>query len=141
MNFKNAFTALALLMGLLLMTACGSQAQSNEKSSEQASSSQAAIEVIQFHSEHRCMTCQKIEKLTQKTLESYSDIPFSLVNVDKGENAAQANEFEAAGTALFLHNPATGAKKNLTQYAFMNAGNEEKFVAGLKEEIDEFSKQ
>ena len=33
-------------------------------------------------------------------------------------------------------NPKTGKKTNLTEFAFMNAGNKDKFAAGLKEEIE-----
>jgi hypothetical protein len=84
------------------------------------------------------MTCNKIEKLTRETVAGYSDISFSLVNVDEKENEDQAEAFEAFGTALFLHNPKTGEKENLTDFAFMNAGNKEKFMAGLKEEISNF---
>ena len=40
------------------------------------------IQVIQFHSEHRCMTCNKIEEITKIALKKYPTIPFSLVNAD-----------------------------------------------------------
>ena len=86
------------------------------------------------------MTCNKIEVLTRETLKSYSSIPFSLVNVDDKVNEKKAEQFEASGTALFLYNPKTGKKKELTDFAFMNAGNKEKFIAGLKKEIDSFTK-
>lgn len=109
--------------------------------SQSANSAQAStVEVIQFHSTHRCMTCNKIEKLTRETVADYNDISFSLVNVDEKENEEQAEAFEAFGTALFLHNPKTGEKKNLTDFAFMNAGNKGKFMDGLKEEISTFRK-
>lgn len=122
----------------MLFTACSSEAQNAKESQTKSTSSE--IEIIQFHSENRCMTCQKIETLTQKTLKDYSAIPFSLVNVDDAKNEKKAEEFEAYGTALFLYNPKTNKKKNLTEFAFMTAGNEEKFIAELKKEIDEFSK-
>lgn len=86
------------------------------------------------------MTCNNIEALTQETLQSYSSIPFLLVNVDDAKNFKKAEEFEAAGTALFLHNPKTGKKKDLTDFAFMNAGNKAKFIEGLKKEIELFLK-
>lgn len=137
MNRKNIFLSFATLM-MLLFTACNSEAQSTKKSS--TSNAKAKIEVIQFHSEHRCMTCNKIETLTRETLKSYTSIPFSLVNVDDEKNEQKAEQFEAAGTALFLYNPKTGKKKDLTDFAFMNAGNKEKFIQGLKKEIDLFIK-
>lgn len=137
MKSKNIFFSFATLI-LLLFTACNSEAQKTKQTSTAASD--AKIEVIQFHSEHRCMTCNKIEALTKETLKSYTNIPFSLVNVDDKKNEKKAEQFEATGTALFLYNPKTGKKKDLTDFAFMNAGNKEKFIKGLKKEMDLFLK-
>jgi hypothetical protein len=129
---------LSLITILLVFTACYSDAQNPKPPT--ISSADAKIEVIQFHSEHRCMTCNKIEALTKETLKSYSSIPFSLVNVDDAKNEIKAEQFEAAGTALFLYNPTTGEKKDLTDFAFMNAGNKDKFIEVLTKEIDLFLK-
>ena len=137
MNTKNIFLSFAALM-MLLFTACNSEAQNTKPSSN--ATAKANIEVIQFHSEHRCMTCNKIEALTKETLKAYPNIPFFLVNVDDKKNEKKAEQFEAAGTALFLYNPKTGKKKDLTDFAFMNAGNKEKFIEGLKRAIDLFLK-
>lgn len=137
MKSKNIFFSFATLM-MLLFTACNSEAQNTKQTS--TATPDAKIEVIQFHSEHRCMTCNKIETLTKETLKAYTNIPFSLVNVDDNKNEKKAEQFEATGTALFLHNPKTGKKKDLTDFAFMNAGNKEKFIEGLKKEIDLFLK-
>lgn len=103
---------------------------------------QPRLEVIQFHLEHRCVSCNNIEKFTRATLAAYfPSIPFKLVAVEKKENAKLAEQFEASGTSLYLYNKKTGAKKNLTQFAFLQAGNEPKFQAGLKQEIEAFEKQ
>lgn len=96
------------------------------------------VEIIQFHSEHRCMTCNKIEELTRETLKSYPTIPFSLVNVDDKKNEKIATQFEATGTALFLYNPATKKKQDLSDMAFMNAGDKDKFIQELKKKIEAF---
>lgn len=137
MKSPNIFLSFATLM-MLLFSACSSEAQGTEQASTIPASSQ--IEIIQFHSEHRCMTCNKIEELTRETLKFYPKIPFTLVNVDNGKNEKKAEQFEATGTALFLYNPETGEKKNLTDFAFMNAGDKEKFMKKLKKEIDQFLK-
>ena len=101
----------------------------------------ATVEVIQFHSDYRCMTCHKIEDLTKATLaSSFKTIPFRLVNVNDKVNAKMAQQFEAAGTALFLYNPVTGKKKDLTQFAFMKAGKKDVFEAELKKYIENFIK-
>lgn len=97
-----------------------------------------SIEIIQFHSEHRCMTCNKIEELTRETLKNYPSIPFSLVNVDDKKNEKRATQFEASGTALFLYNPNTKKKQDLSDMAFMNARDKNKFIQELKKKIDAF---
>lgn len=137
MNTKNIFLSIATLT-LFVFNATNIDAQNTKQTAKTMSN--ATIEVIQFHSQHRCMTCNNIEKYTQETLQSYGSIPFSLVNVDDAKNEKKATQFEAAGTALYLYNPKTGKKKDLTDFAFMNASNKDKFIAGLKIEIDQFSK-
>ena len=137
MKSKNLFYSLTPLI-LLLFTACSTKTQNTGQTD--TLTSDVDTEVIQFHSEHRCMTCNKIEALTIETLKSYPDIPFSLVNVDDDKNEKKAEQFEATGTQLFLYNPKTGKKKDLTDFAFMNAGNKVKFQEELKKEIDLFVK-
>ena len=113
----------------------------NKANAQNKNQSAANIEVLQFHSEHRCVTCQKIEKLTKATLaKSFPAIPFKLYNVDDKANAKLTEKFEVTGTALFLNNPKTGKKKNLTEFAFMKAGNDAAFDTELKKYIEEFSK-
>lgn len=143
---KNLKTFVLPILAIALFISCKNEPKNPEAITEDAKvasteqTSESTIEVIQFHSEHRCMTCQKIEQLTLATLKEYPEIPFSLVNVDDAKNEAKANEFEAAGTALFLYNPNTGDKKDLTDFAFMTAGDETKFEAELKTEIENFLK-
>lgn len=96
------------------------------------------VEIIQFHSEHRCMTCNKIEELTRETMKSYPTIPFSLVNADDKKNKEIASQFEATGSSLFLYNPTTKKKQDLTDMAFMNASDKDKFIKELKIKIDAF---
>lgn len=100
------------------------------------------VEVIQFHSDHRCITCQKIEKLTKITLQKhFATIPFKLVNVDESKNEKMAEQFEATGTALFLYHPKTGEKKDLTDFAFNKAHDEKAFEMQLKKYIEQFYKK
>ncbi len=103
------------------------------------------IEVIYFHAEHRCRACLDIEKFTRYTLNTYfqkelndSTITFQTYNVDKEENYPVSEEYEAFGSALFLnviHN-GTSKKINLTDFAFLNSSDMEKFIRDLKNEID-----
>jgi hypothetical protein len=98
----------------------------------------ATIEVIQFHSEHRCATCIKIEELTRETLKSYPTVPFLLVNVDDKKNEKIAEQFEATGTALFLYNSKNKKKQDISDMAFMNAGDKTKFIKELIKKIEAF---
>ena len=138
---KTIFKISSVLFLGLIMSACGESTTQEEVKTESEAATEKLvvnenIELIQFHSENRCMTCNKIEANSLETLKAIEGISFRLVNVN--ENEEEANSFEAAGTALFLHNKETGAKKELTDFAFMNAGDEEKFMNGLIAEIKSF---
>ncbi len=133
---KNILKSIIITV-LLLFVSCDGNSQT-KKTTAKTSTAKTTIEIIQFHSEHRCMTCNKIEKLTRLTLKDFPTIPFLLVNVDETKNEKKAEQFEATGTALFLYNPKTGKKKDLTDFAFMTAGDEAKFQKELKKEIEKF---
>ena len=126
------FTPLFSFIFLIFMTSASSA------QTKVATVVKSDVEIIQFHSEHRCMTCLKIEELTKETVKSFTGMPFKLVNVDDDKNEKMAEKFEAAGTALFIYNPKTGKKKDMTDFAFMNSGDKAKFMAGLKKEINQF---
>lgn len=135
---KNSILTTIFTMLVLLMLSVNSNGQ-NAKKDNAKSTATSTIQVIQFHSEHRCQTCNLIEKLTRETLQKYPAIPFKLINVDDKKNEKMAEQFEATGTALFLYNSKTGAKKDLTDFAFLNAkSNEKKFKTSLEKEINTF---
>lgn len=103
------------------------------------------IEVIDFHTTHRCKTCLKIENNAKKLLQtSYKKqmksgkISFSTINVDKRKNYKIAERYEAAGSALFINVVKNGKETHidLTDWAFMNAYNDKKFAKELKAKID-----
>ena len=136
-----------LLLGVSMIAVVASCNSTESQQEEVATASEAQtpsqmenVEIVQFHSTNRCMTCNKIEALTLETLKSIEGVPFRLVNVDAEKNEKEAEEFQATGTALFLHNTKTGDKKELTDFAFMTAHDKDKFVAELKEEVVEFGK-
>ncbi len=136
---KTLFISAFLTMFLLTFSfSCDAQILKNKKTGISTS----AVEVIQFHSEHRCKTCLLIEDLTKKTLQKFPAIPFKLINVDDEKNEKIAEQFEATGTALFLYNSKTGKKKDMTDFAFMNANSKsDEFIIGLKKEIEAFMKK
>lgn len=131
---KYSFLTMLILTAFMFSGLNASSQQKNQAPSN-------TVEVIQFHTEHRCTSCLKIEKLSKETLTKYyPTIPFRLVNVEDKKNEKIAEQFEAAGSALFLYNTKTGKKKNLTEFAFMKVGNEAAFDAELKKAIAEFIK-
>jgi thiol-disulfide isomerase/thioredoxin len=127
-----------LLLLLFFFTASITQAQKWV-----GASGTSKVEVIDFHSTHRCMTCLAIEKSARSVVEtSFANelksgkIVFRTVDVDDAKNAAIAEKFEAAGTALFVYNGKTGQAVDLTEKAFMYAVNkEEKFKEELRNAI------
>ena len=123
---------------MLLFVSCNGNAQT--KTTAVKSEAKSAIQVIQFHSEHRCMTCNKIEELTRTALKKYPAIPFSLVNADDKKNEKLCAQFEAYGSSLFLYNTKTKKIKNLTEMAFMNAGDQNKFIREFNKNMDAFLK-
>lgn len=140
---KTIHLKIIVLLLVLSVSSCQENSKTapintTEKTTKEVAQNQ--IQVIQFHSENRCMTCNKIEELTLETLQSYPELHFQLINVDDAKNEKIAEQFEATGTALFLYNPATQNKMDLTEFAFMTAGNEAQFEEDLKKEIDQFLK-
>ena len=137
-SILSIFTAITLSF-----SACSGNAQNN--SSDQ-NEQQTIIQVIDFHSTHRCVTCLSIEKQAKAALDKYYNaemtsglIIFKTVNVDEDENYAIAEEFEAAGTALFINVLKNGqsTKIDLTDFAFMNArSDDDSFERGFKSEMD-----
>ena len=123
-----------ILFVLICLAAVSSYGQSKNK-----------IEVIDFHSTHRCVTCNAIEKHAKLTLDTYFEkelkegkITFQVINVDKKKNYKLAEKFEAAGTSLFLNVIVDGVEKqiNLTQFAFKYGKNEVEFKKRLKSRIE-----
>jgi hypothetical protein len=133
------FTVLAIS---LVLTSCNGQDKKQEASVD---TSISKIEVLDFHSTHRCMTCNAIETNTKYTLDTYfakelkaNKITFQVINVDEKENEKIAEKFEASGTALILNVIKNGKETqiNLTDFAFMNGNDQEAFSKELKSKID-----
>lgn len=127
----------------ILLTACNGQPKKDTNASLDVSISK--IEVLDFHSTHRCMTCNAIEKNTKYTLDTFfseelkaDKITFQVINVDEKENEKIAEKFEASGTSLILNVIKKGKETqiNLTDFAFMNGNDQEVFSKELKDKID-----
>jgi hypothetical protein len=106
----------------------------------------AKLQIVYFHAEHRCPTCLSIEANTKKTLNTYfakqvkdGTIIFKVLNVEDSKNQKLVEKYQAEGSSLYLTS-VTGKKEttnDLTNFAFSYSRNEpDKFIAGLKEEIE-----
>lgn len=133
------FTVLAISA---IITSCNGQDKNKLNSLDKSISK---IEVFDFHSTHRCITCNAIEANTKYTLDTYfakelkdNKITFKVINVDKKENEKIAEKFEASGTALILNVIKNGKETqiNLTDFAFMKGNDQENFSKELKTKID-----
>lgn len=132
----------AILVVSLVLTACNGQNKGKANTIDQSISK---IEVLDFHSTHRCMTCNAIEANTKYTLNTYfsnemkdDKITFQVINIDEKENKKIAEKFEASGTALILNVIKNGkeTKIDLTEFAFMEGNDQDAFSTELKAKID-----
>ena len=124
---------------MLFITFFSCKNEAKEKTKISENTVQTDIQLIQFHTEHRCVTCNNIEKLSKETIKGNEAISFVLYNVDDEKNAKVAEQFEASGTSLYLYNSKTKATKDLTEMAFKYAKNEgDKFKTELQKEISAF---
>lgn len=133
------------IISILIVALSFSNCQSQEKKKDLTSNENTTkIEVIDFHSTHRCVTCKAIEANTKYTLETYfskelenGKITFQIVNVDEKENEKLAEKFEASGTSLFLNIKKDGTEKpiDLTEFAFMYGKDKVNFATKLRKTI------
>jgi len=137
------FRIFAILAFSLMLFSCSENAQ---KDHSKSITSKNIIEVIDFHSTHRCMTCNLIEANTKFTLNTYfvkelksGEITFQSVNVDEEANYPKAEKFEASGTSLFLNVIVNGKETiiDLTNFAFAEARDKNAFSGELKTKIEE----
>lgn len=133
------FSILAISLALI---SCSNK---NKQQVTSVDKSISKIEVLDFHSTHRCMTCNAIEANTKYTLNTYfskelkdNKIIFLVINVDEKENEKIAEKFEASGTALILNviKNEIETQINLTDFAFMNGNDQDAFSKELKSKID-----
>lgn len=140
-GMSKAIKFLTIVVITLLFSSCKNQDKSQATILD---ASVSKIEVLDFHSTHRCMTCNAIEKNTKYTLNTYfaeelkdHKITFQVINVDEKENEEIAEKFEASGTTLILNVIKKGKETqiNLTDFAFMNGNDQDAFSKELKAKI------
>lgn len=132
-----------VVISIILLSSCGETPST--KKAVVTKKGINKIEVIDFYSTHRCVTCKAIEANTKYTLDTYfskelkeNKITFKTVNVDKEQNFKIAEEYEATGTALFLNVIKNGKETHidLTDFAFMKGMDKEAFSEELKSKLE-----
>jgi phosphoketolase len=126
----------------LFLVSCSGKAQ-NKGADNQVQKN--TIEVFDFHTTNRCVTCKAIEANTKYTLETYfakelksGKITFKVINIDEKENEKLAEKFQAAGTSLFLNVISEKKEKqiDLTNFAFSYGKKQAEFSEKLKSTIE-----
>jgi len=125
---NNLFKIFAISVFVLVTFACGN----NKKSSDKAETSQlelgnAKVEVLYFHSNRRCASCNKIEEIAKNVVSEdfkNEDVKFHAINFDNKENKELAEKFKINWSSLVI--VSSDENTDLTERAFqlINADSE-----------------
>jgi len=105
------------------------------------------IEVYYFHFTRRCTTCQNLEAVTKKAVETLypgmlkkGEISFQSVNLEEKDGEALGKKYSIDGQTLIV---ISGSKKvDLTEKGFLYANsNPEKLTAEIRKAVDGMLKQ
>jgi len=138
----NNLQKVTVLLISIFCFSCTGKAQSSISKQEVK---EKTIEVFDFHTTNRCITCKAIEANTQYTLETYfaqelesGKITFKVINIDEDENYELAKKFKASGTSLFLNiiNSENEKQVALTAFAFTYGKKKDVFSEKLKNKIE-----
>ena len=136
------FSIILSLVISLLFVSCNGKAQNKATDTQLKANT---IEVFDFHTTNRCVTCKAIESNTQYTLETFfadelkeGKITFKVVNIDEDENYELAKKFKASGTSLFLNviTPEKEKQIDLTAFAFTYGKKKDDFSGRLKNKLE-----
>lgn len=136
------FSILSTLVFSFFLFSCTGKAQ-NKVAENQVK--EHIIEIFDFHTTNRCITCKAIEANTKYTLDTYfvdelknGKITFQVVNIDEDENYELAKKFKASGTSLFLNIISSEKEKqiDLTAFAFTYGKKKDVFSDRLKNKLE-----
>lgn len=131
---------------IFLLAACSGKAQTQDQTISNQPSGPNRIEILDFHNEHRCVSCLNIEKYAKETLHTYfakemetGRITFTLLNADNPINETMVEKYKAYGSTLVLNVIVDGKETayDITEFAFMNSENRGKFITEFKQKVAE----
>lgn len=103
------------------------------------------VNILYFHGEHHCKTCEAIEKNTQIVINQYftqevseGKLSFQIIDFSKSENEAIADSYQIAWDALLIVSKQGEQKEviDLTNFAVTHAlGQPQQFQKHLQEVI------
>ncbi len=147
---KSAITMLSAAL-ILTLTACGSSG--NEKSADNSGNEPVIltadadkVEVLYFHLTRRCATCNAIEDVAKKTIDTQfaemvtaEKVVMKSINYETDDGRYIAQQHGITGQGLLL--VAGSAKVDLTATGFMNAmSNPKKLEEEITNNINELLK-
>lgn len=133
---------MAMFSGVYAFTGSTSDASSGTS----AFAVEKKVEVYYFHFTRRCMTCQNVENVSKKAVETQypekvkkGEITFISVNLDEKEGESIGVKYKIEGQTLIV---ISGANKiDLTDKGFLYANNSpEKLEAEIKKAVDSLLK-
>lgn len=109
---------------------------------------QKYVEVLYFHRTNRCHTCSTIDSTAKAFINTEykkeiasGDVTFTSIDFQIETENSLVKKYAIEGPTLLIihHNKKDEVKYDLTDIGFANAvSNPEKFIAEIKEKIDEF---
>lgn len=153
---------LAMMLLVVILTGCSSQASSQNENPITSPSAQAEektntetevskvekVEVVYFHSSRRCVACQYMQQFTDTVIQEHfpsqirdGKVSFQSINVEEPENKEIVQKYQARGSSLFI-NVIKDGQDNIAEevQAWRLLGNEPVFKQYLKQKIDNYLK-
>lgn len=134
---KLYYSIFVFLVAFSLVSCQPKETDTNLENNTELSQEMSEILLIYFHGDRRCPTCIAVGEVAEQTyFENFSDnekVQFLEINIDLQENAAIAEKYEIAGSALILD--IQGKVEDITSFAFQNAKSNPEL---LKNKIIEF---
>jgi len=142
-----ALLVLLIVVSTVIFSACQESKTPNQNTalSSKNTKDSVQLEILYFHSTHRCPTCNSIESNIKTLVETEFKplvdrglIDFKVINIDLDSNRAMAEIYEAFGSTLILVEHQNGQEKehNFTDFAFSYSRNEpQKFLREMNDTI------